>query len=332
LIGAAGGFVYTSDVCGTPASWACGAYGGWKLQLIDMGASTTSGHIAARVYVSMLSSGDDDIWLARKHKSGDSDYDPANPAANVSPNDKPPEYNTMQTNMYFQDRSDASFVPPTPDVGNNMYLGGNTIYGGSDQVLLQGTNKLAYGAIKGVAEIWVGGSSTDTALIVNGPASTPELPTNPNAYNCVSDSSLPTYNCNFISYTFGNAVVTGLLQARRFYAAEFIYNSSDRRLKTDIKKLDHALENVMKIEPVSFVLKKSGLPSLGVIAQDLKKVYPQLVIGSEGKGGSMAVNYNGLVAPLIGAVQELKAENDVLRKQIKKLETKIDNLATKKEK
>ena len=69
----------------------------------------------------------------------------------------------------------------------------------------------------------------------------------------------------------------------------------------------------MKLKPVSFTFKSNGKEGLGVIAQDLEKVYPQLVTKGE---GMKSVNYEGLIGPLIGAVQELKNENDDLRQQL----------------
>ena len=71
----------------------------------------------------------------------------------------------------------------------------------------------------------------------------------------------------------------------------------------------------MKLRPVSFTLKTNGKKSMGVIAQELEKVYPQLV--SQQKGEDLRfVNYDGLIGPLIGAVQELKKENDQLRQEL----------------
>lgn len=80
--------------------------------------------------------------------------------------------------------------------------------------------------------------------------------------------------------------------------------SSDRRLKMDIKPLgDDALNEIEQLHGYSFKWKRNGKPDIGVIAQEVEKVFPQLV--ANGVGGMKAVAYSNLVAPLIEAVKTL---------------------------
>jgi hypothetical protein len=58
-----------------------------------------------------------------------------------------------------------------------------------------------------------------------------------------------------------------------------------------------------------FDWKESGLPSYGVIAQELQEVLPELVHGNDPK----TVNYNGIIGVLIEAIKELKAEVEELK-------------------
>ena len=51
-----------------------------------------------------------------------------------------------------------------------------------------------------------------------------------------------------------------------------------------------------------FDWKDSGESSLGVIAQDLEKVLPELVSETD---GVKSVNYNGIIGVLIQAIKEL---------------------------
>ena len=55
---------------------------------------------------------------------------------------------------------------------------------------------------------------------------------------------------------------------------------------------------------------------MGVIAQEVEQVFPELISGSFPK----SVNYNGLIGLLIESVKELKSENEELRKRLDKLE------------
>jgi cell division protein FtsB len=87
--------------------------------------------------------------------------------------------------------------------------------------------------------------------------------------------------------------------------------------------LQHSLDDVVKLRPVSFNFKAGGAASMGVIAQELEQVYPQLV---KDDGDTKYVNYNGLFGPLIGAIQDLKQENDTLRKELDQQKAQINKL------
>lgn len=55
---------------------------------------------------------------------------------------------------------------------------------------------------------------------------------------------------------------------------------------------------------------------IGLLAQDLQKVYPDLVVAD--KEGTLGINYSGLVAVLVAAMKEQQAEIEVLKQQIGK--------------
>ncbi|MHC4643013.1 MAG: tail fiber domain-containing protein, partial [Planctomycetota bacterium] len=57
---------------------------------------------------------------------------------------------------------------------------------------------------------------------------------------------------------------------------------------------------------------------IGVIAQDVEKVFPELV--SEPTSNYKSVDYTKLTAVLIEAVKELKTENEILRERVDALE------------
>ena len=122
--------------------------------------------------------------------------------------------------------------------------------------------------------------------------------------------------CKAALYINGDENIVGLLSAYKLYAGTFIYQSSDLRLKKDIHPLTDSLEKIMRLKPVNFKFKANNEQSEGFIAQDIEKIYPELV--SENPNGMKAVNYEGLIAPLIKAVQELKLENDELRRDLEK--------------
>ncbi|MDZ4662235.1 MAG: tail fiber domain-containing protein, partial [Pseudomonadota bacterium] len=83
---------------------------------------------------------------------------------------------------------------------------------------------------------------------------------------------------------------------------------SDRRLKEDIQPLEDSLDNILKLQGVSYNWidkeKYGQSQQIGLIAQDLEKVYPQAVI-TDSKSGLKSVAYDHLVAPLIEAFKSL---------------------------
>ena len=93
--------------------------------------------------------------------------------------------------------------------------------------------------------------------------------------------------------------------------------TSDIRLKDRITPVSGALDKISQLRGVTFHWKdesKSQDEKLGVIAQEVEKVFPQIVTNIEDAdlGEAKAVDMSGLVAPLIEAVKELNAMFDDL--------------------
>ena len=84
---------------------------------------------------------------------------------------------------------------------------------------------------------------------------------------------------------------------------------SDERLKSDITTIKNALDLVQSLRGTAYV--KDGQAGIGVIAQEVQKVLPQVV--HENEDGYLSVAYGNIVAVLIEAVKELKAEVDQLK-------------------
>ena len=100
--------------------------------------------------------------------------------------------------------------------------------------------------------------------------------------------------------------------------------SSDRRLKTDIETLENASDKVKALRGVSFTWnhgKKTGKKDIGLIAQEVEEVVPEIVGEAELLDGTMAkhVDYPKLVALLIESNKELMA-------RVETLEAKLDGI------
>ena len=89
---------------------------------------------------------------------------------------------------------------------------------------------------------------------------------------------------------------------------------SDAKLKTEISTINDALSTVGKLRGVTYKWLKDGKPSIGVIAQEIEKVIPQIVHTTEHEGKDVkSVDYGKIVGVLIEAVKELKTEVDKLK-------------------
>ena len=79
---------------------------------------------------------------------------------------------------------------------------------------------------------------------------------------------------------------------------------SDARLKSDVVTIENALDIVDRMRGVFFT--KDGKRGVGVIAQEMQPVAPELV--QENESGFLSVAYGNSVAYLIEAVKALRAE------------------------
>ena len=91
---------------------------------------------------------------------------------------------------------------------------------------------------------------------------------------------------------------------RNITATNNITAFSDERLKSDIETIDNALDKVMNMRGVSFT--KQAEKGIGVIAQEVEKVLPEVVTDGEYK----SVAYGNIVGVLIEAIKDLKQELD----------------------
>ena len=87
---------------------------------------------------------------------------------------------------------------------------------------------------------------------------------------------------------------------------------SDESLKKDVSTIEGALDKTKALRGVEFTRIADDSKSIGVIAQELEKVLPELV--KTGDDGIKSVNYAQITGLLIEAVKELSAKVDELSK------------------
>lgn len=119
------------------------------------------------------------------------------------------------------------------------------------------------------------------------------------------------------TYTAGNS--TNRWSA--IWSANGVIQTSDLRLKKNILPLPYGLKEVMKLRPVTYDWKdNTGDNKVGLIAQEVRQVVPQVVTGDETKE-NLGMNYAELVPVLINAIKELKAELDATRAELAELKS-----------
>ena len=120
-----------------------------------------------------------------------------------------------------------------------------------------------------------------------------------------------------------------------------VYANSDSRLKKNVETIDGALDKVLKLRGVTYYWKNreemaaaKGVSAdsirygyddkkhIGVIAQEMEEVFPELV-GTD-PDGFKSVSYSNLTPILIEAVKELKAEKDELETTVAKQQKEND--------
>jgi hypothetical protein len=86
---------------------------------------------------------------------------------------------------------------------------------------------------------------------------------------------------------------------------------SDERFKTNIYPIMNALEKVSKMRGVSYTA-RGGNNRIGVIAQEIEKIIPEVVLTDDTEEHYKSVDYGNIVAVLIEAIKELNAKVDAL--------------------
>ena len=79
-------------------------------------------------------------------------------------------------------------------------------------------------------------------------------------------------------------------------------NASDERLKKNIIDIKYGLEDVLKIQPRSFQMKEVDGDYIGLIAQEIEKIIPEVVSGNPEE--QLCLDYGSLVAVAFKAIQD----------------------------
>jgi len=110
-------------------------------------------------------------------------------------------------------------------------------------------------------------------------------------------------------HVIGDVLATGNVTALQFTS------TSDRNQKKNITPIKDAINIVNQLEGVRFNWVESNKPSIGVIAQDIERILPEVV--ETNQNGTKSVLYGNIIGVLIEAIKEQQI-------QIQELERKLD--------
>ena len=111
------------------------------------------------------------------------------------------------------------------------------------------------------------------------------------------------------------------LETNNLYAS--LHTSSDKRLKTNIKELSRPLDKLNKLNAYSFEWNKKSLKQIdkkhiGFIAQEVKKVIPELV--TKDRAGFFTIRYTEIIPLIVSALKEFQ---ELVRENFKKLKQSL---------
>jgi hypothetical protein len=225
-------------------------------------------------------------------------------------------WDTAETRIQQRtDSTDQTYISFSPDGSGGMAFG--TGSAATEKVRISSNGNMGLGTttprqrmdIAGDGRVIFGPNSTWGANLIvggngwSGPDATVAA-TNGNLHLESRAGAYSTY-INWYGATAGLRVGNGTGGGYGPVQASAFTVSSDIRLKENIESLPDAVSKISKIRGVTYKYKDERYDQdqqIGVIAQEVQKVYPEAVLVDE--DGMLSVNYSSLVAPLIEAVKE----------------------------
>ena len=175
-------------------------------------------------------------------------------------------------------------------------VGGSSSGSGTDFTIQSEHRTVIQGASKGT--VLLNDSGTVYGLF--------ERPTSTNDFdiqNPISDGDI-----TFVGNDGGSLITALTLDMSEAGAATFNDNVtafSDERLKDNIETIENGLDKVEQLRGVTYT--RDEKESIGVIAQEVEKILPEIVLTADDEMGTKSVDYSRLTAVLIEAVKDLSA-------------------------
>ena len=232
------------------------------------------------------------------------------------------DYATAIGYRAYANQSNSLILGQTTNDGNPNGATANTNVGINTLTPETGAN-LTLGAMDGTNEgaqiTWYGAGSHDTW----------RTDVNVNDFRIFSYSS----NNNAVRiFNYGSGVTDLIVDGGQGYAVAW-NTTSDKRIKTEIKNINYGLNTILALKPVAYNKHQvkgfengkpvlgTSTPEIGLLAQDLYKVIPEIVHKPKDDSKELwAVDYSKLTPVLVKAIQEQEQEINELKSLVKQLQ------------
>ena len=132
---------------------------------------------------------------------------------------------------------------------------------------------------------------------------------------------------NYALNLYADSIYSGIYRYQRFRSGSNIaggiegsnqtsvqyVTTSDYRTKKNIKPLENGLDRVCKLKPVKFDWKLNNETTEGFIAHEVQDIFPEAVSGEKDGEDMQGMDYGRITPLLVAAIQELKAEIEILK-------------------
>ena len=126
-----------------------------------------------------------------------------------------------------------------------------------------------------------------------------------------NDIDLGTSSLQFKNGYFDGTLTTDVISNSGSITSATYFYSSDAALKEDIQTIENPLEKVQALRGVSYKWKDTGRKDIGLVADEVQEVLPELVVENEHK----QMDYGHMIGLLVEAIKEQQKEIEELKCQ-----------------